>query len=221
MTSQCPRCGAPRMGDFCHQCGLDLRGGTGQAMPPQQQLPASQGLYQSRPQPPQPGAYPPPPQAPGGYPLPPGFYQPPPQAPGFYPPPATPPRPWGPPPPPPPPNQLWQQPAPTQGVAGSSAEVAGPTQSESPAGTEPQSPAPAFGTLQPVSAPSVCLRCYSQLEPGSSVCQNCGFDNTAAWATTPVAPSAGVPSLAVALALLGAGLIIAAAALVIVALNAG
>jgi len=67
MTSQCPRCGAPRMGDFCHNCGLDFKQAGGQAMPPQQQLPPSQPIYSPAP-PPQPTYNPaPPPQAAGYY----------------------------------------------------------------------------------------------------------------------------------------------------------
>jgi len=74
---------------------------------------------------------------------------------------------------------------------------------------------------QPVAAPSVCLRCYSPLHPGYAQCGNCGFDNSSAFAAAALAPAGQIPLLAVALALLGAGLLIAAAALVFVAQRAG
>jgi len=67
----------------------------------------------------------------------------------------------------------------------------------------------------------VCLRCYSPLHPGYARCGNCGFDNSSAFAAAPLAPAGQIPLLAVALALLGAGLLIAAAALVFVAQRAG
>jgi hypothetical protein len=73
----------------------------------------------------------------------------------------------------------------------------------------------------PVSAPSVCLRCYSPLHPGYARCGNCGFDNSSAFTAAALAPAGQIPLLAVALALLGAGLLIAAAALVFVAQRAG
>jgi hypothetical protein len=207
MTSQCPRCGAPRLGDFCHQCGFDFKGG-GQAMPPQQQMPPSQPIYSPAP-PPQPTYNPAPPPQSAGY-----FTQPP-QPAGYYPPsqqgyPAS--NPWGapaaPPAPPEPAEPTVSSPEP--------ADAAGqPTDLQF--GGQPQG----FGAPQPVSAPSVCLRCYAPLHPGYAVCGNCGFDNSSAWGAEPLARATGVPPLAIALALLGACLIGAAAVLVFVAQSAG
>jgi hypothetical protein len=67
-----------------------------------------------------------------------------------------------------------------------------------------------------VTGSSVCLRCYSPLHPGYSQCGNCGFDNATAWAV-PGAGRAQLPMLPVALAILGAGLIVAAGAIILVA----
>jgi hypothetical protein len=205
MTSQCPRCGAPRLGDFCHQCGFDFKGG-GQAMPPQQQLPPSQPIYSSAP-PPQPTYNPaPPPQAAGYYtqaPPPAGYY--PPSQQGY------------------PASNPWAAPAaPTAPTAPTvsppqPADAAGPPADSQFDGQSATAIAPA----QPVSAPSVCLRCYAPLHPGYGVCGNCGFDNSSAWGAAPLAPATGVPPLAIALALLGACLIAAAAVLVFVAQSAG
>jgi hypothetical protein len=200
MTSQCPRCGAPRMGDFCHQCGFDFKGSGAQAMPPAQQMPPSQPIYSSAP-PPQPTYNPAPPPAQNA-----GYYtQAPPPA-GYYPA-SQPSNPWAAP----------VAPAPAPAPAAAPADFA-PADSQSGQPTTPD-----FGQTQPqpVSAPSVCLRCYAPLHPGYPRCGNCGFDNSTPWGAAPLAPTTGVPILAIMLALLGAGLIIAAAALVFVAQNAG
>jgi hypothetical protein len=208
MTSQCPRCGAPRLGDFCHQCGFDFKGG-GQAMPPQQQMPPPQPIYSPVP-PPQPTYNPPPPPQSAGY-----YTQAPPPA-GYYPPsqqgyPAS--YPWTAPIAPPLPIAPTAPGAPTAPPADAAGQ---PTDSQ----FGDQSTA-ASAPAQPVSAPSVCLRCYAPLHPGYAVCGNCGFDNSSAWGAAPQARANGVPPLAIALALLGACLIAAAAVLVFVAQNAG
>jgi hypothetical protein len=193
MTSQCPRCGTPRMGDFCHSCGLDFRPGTGQAMPAQQ-MPPTQTVYGT----PQQQAYQTPvyPQTPGYPPQQPTYYQPQtlggyyPQTPGFQAP-----SPWAPPPP------SVPQPDATPATDASDQQDA--------------------SVPQPVTAPSVCLRCYAPLHPGYTRCGNCGFDNATAWGAAALAPATGVPVLASALALLGAGLIVAAGVLLFVAQRAG
>jgi len=215
MTTQCPRCGAPRGADgvFCHQCGLDFRAAGGPSMPAQQALPPQQSLYGT---PPPPTGY----QQSGWVaPQPPGWVAPQ-QAPGWGPPPQR--QGWGAPPPPAPwqpvqtPPAAWT-PAPAAPPAG-----APPDGSADPsAAADPSQPTAVAMPPQPVSAPSVCLRCYSPLHPGYARCGNCGFDNSSAFAAAPLAPAGQIPLLAVALALLGAGLLIAAAALVFVAQRAG
>ena len=212
MTSQCPRCAAPRLGDnpFCHQCGFDFRYSGGPAMPPQQSLPPQQPLY-GTPQQPLYGA---PPQQPYGVPPSPYYYQPqypPQQAPAYQPP-----NQWGSP---------WQAPqAPvTPPPALQAPAQTPPTASDLSAETAPVTPATDQATpdqssaWQPQTAPSVCLRCYAPLHPGYSHCANCGFDNSTAYTAAAPTASTEVPRLAFALGLLGAGLIVAAAALVFVA----
>jgi len=168
-------------------------------MPPEQQLPPSQPIYSPAP-PPQPTYSPAPPPQTAGY-----YTQAPPPA-GYYPPsqqgyPAS--NPWA------APTAPTAQPPQPVDAAGQPAD--------SQFGGQPQT----FGVPQPVSAPSVCLRCYAPLHPGYAVCGNCGFDNTSAWGAAPLARTTGVPPLAIALALLGACLIAAAAVLVYVAQSAG
>ena len=195
MTSQCPRCAAPRLGDFpfCHICGLDMRYAAPPAMPPQQPLPAQQPLYAAQP------------------PVPTNYYQPaPPQAPVQQPY-ATPPVPsyYR-------PDRWLPVPAaslqPTD-IGTPPAATATSVPSDSSATTDQP---PATQASQPVTAPSVCLRCYSPLHPGYSQCSNCGFDNATAW-TVPGAGRAQTPMLPVALAILGAGLVVAAGAIFLVA----
>jgi hypothetical protein len=159
MTSQCPRCAAPRLGDypFCHQCAFDFRNAAAHALPPQQQLPAQQPLYGASPQPP-----------------------------------------------------LYQQPDPW-------AFTGQPVTPQPPAYEPPAVAPPAPAAPQTLNAPSVCLRCHAPLHPSYSQCGNCGFDNAAAWATPAPATPAGLPALPVALGVLGAGLLIAAGALFMVA----
>jgi hypothetical protein len=209
MTSQCPRCGAPRIGDFCHQCGLDFRTNAGQAMPPQQPLPPQQPIYNPAP----------PPQSQGYFTQqtpPAGYYPQVPQGPGYYspPPPAYPaPSQWAPQTPAPTP-QAANQPNTLAQTADAQATDLGQT---ADAGGQPATQPNA----QSVNAPSVCLRCYAPLHPGYALCSNCGFDNTSAWGAAAAAHPAGVPTLAIALALLGACLIVAAGVLVFVAQSAG
>lgn len=159
MTSQCPRCAAPRLGDypFCHQCAFDFRNAAGQAMLPQQQLPPQQPLY---------GV---PPQAPSNE-----------------------------------QHDPW---------AAAGQFVAPLPPAHDPPTVLPSEPTPP----QPLNAPSVCLRCYAPLHPGYTQCGNCGFDNAAVWTTPAPATPAGLPALPVALGVLGAGLLIAAGALFMVA----
>lgn len=185
------------MGDFCHNCGLDFKLAGGPAMPPQQQLPPAQPIGSSAP--PQPTYNPAPPPQSAGY-----YTQAPPPA-GYY----------APSPPTYPASNPWAAPGPQGTPPGQPLPPQpGDTASDSQFGGQP---AAASSFAQPVSAPSVCLRCYAPLHPGYATCGNCGFDNTSAWGAAPLARANGVPMLAVALALLGAGLIIAAAALLIVA----
>jgi hypothetical protein len=99
-------------------------------------------------------------------------------------------------------------------VAQSDAQLAAGTADAGPTGFAAM-PAPA-----PLAAPTVCLRCYSHLPAGYSRCANCGFDNGSVFGASTLAP-ARIPMIAVALALLGAGLLITAAALVFVAQAAG
>jgi hypothetical protein len=202
MTSQCPRCASPRLGDypFCHQCGFDFRFAGGPAMPPQQPLYGS------------------PPQQPYGAPQAPYYYQPqlpPRQAPAYQ-----------------PPNQWaapWQIPAPQPAgppatyqppAAYQPAAQTVPTASDASAEAVPatdQATPDQSAAWQPPTASSVCLRCYAPLHPGYAHCSNCGFDNSTAWVTTAPAASPTTPPLAFALALLGAGLIAAAGAVFFVA----
>jgi hypothetical protein len=201
MTSQCPRCASPRLGDypFCHQCGFDFRFAGGPAMPPQQTLPSQQPLYGT------------PPQQPYGAPQAPYYFQPqlPPQQAPAYQPPNQWAAPWQTPATQPPAPIAAYQPAPQPPTAsGRSAEAVPATDQATP----DQSAA-----WQPPTAPSVCLRCYAPLHPGYAHCSNCGFDNSTAWATTAPAASPKTPPLAFALALLGAGLIAAAGAVFFVA----
>ena len=209
MTTQCPRCATPRFGEspFCHQCGLDLRGAGGPAMPPQQALPPQQPLY-GAPQQPLYGA---PPQQPYGVPPSPYYYQPqslPQQVPAYQPANQWS-SPWQAPQAPVAPSPASQAPAPTPPTASDSSAEAVPATDQA---TPDQSSA-----WQPQAAPSVCLRCYAPLHPGYSHCANCGFDNSTAWSATAPATSTRVPPMAYALALLGAGLVVVAAALAFVA----
>jgi ribosomal protein L40E len=185
------------MGDFCHNCGLDFKQAGGQPMPPQQPLPPSQPIYSSAPPQPAYNPAPPAPQSAGYYtqaPPPAGYYQPSQSA--------YPANPWA------APGSQSSPPAQPMTQTGDAVAV------DAPFGGQP---ATANAAAQPVSAPSVCLRCYAPLHPGYALCGNCGFDNTSAWRAAPLARTNGVPMLAVALALLGAGLIVAAAVLLFVA----
>jgi ribosomal protein L40E len=109
------------------------------------------------------------------------------------------PAPWPPAPPPAPPAE--------EPAADQTAEVSAPAEEQAT-----DQPAP-----QTLAAPTVCLRCYAPLHPGYTQCGNCGFDNATAWGITPAQAPSRIPLLPIALALLGIGLLIAAAALVLVA----
>ena len=235
MTSQCPRCGAPRMGDFpfCHHCGLDLRQSGAPSMPPQQQLPPQQPIYGSPQQPiygsPQQTFGPPTaPIAPYGQPQAP-YYYPPQQAqpPAYQQPnqgttpwqasqPAASPAPLAPYAPPTPAASFGTAASTDAQAAADSADVAALDQSATAPTDAATDASSATGTATPA-APTVCLRCYAPLYPGYSHCTNCGFDNNIVYGALAAQASRGIPAIAYALTLLGAGLIVAAAALVLVA----
>jgi uncharacterized protein (DUF983 family) len=199
---------------FCHNCGLDFRAAGAPQMPPEQTLPASQSVYGAPPPPPT-GFY----QAPG-YPPQPGYFYPPawqygqPSAP---PPSGQAPAPWGATPQYQPQYQPPQVPAPQMPPP---TPVAATSDSTAVTADEGSSGFAVVPATAPLAAPTVCLRCYSQLPAGYTSCANCGFDNGSVFAASTLAP-ARIPMLAVALALLGAGLLITAAALVFVAQAAG
>jgi hypothetical protein len=67
----------------------------------------------------------------------------------------------------------------------------------------------------PAPAPTTCPRCYAPLYPDYPQCTNCGLDTRAPWGMT-AAPRRS-PMLPLAIALLGVGLLVVAAAVFVVA----
>ena len=207
-------------------------------MPPQQGLPPQQPIYGAPQQPfgAPPAPYGAPPQQPYGQPQHPYGA---PQAPYYYPgqqPPAyQQSSPWGSqwqaPQPPPVPVPVYQTPAPIQpdpladqsavAPATDQAATTDPAATDAaatdPGATTDPAAATATATAQAPAAPTVCLRCYAPLQPGYAGCGNCGFDNSIVWGALATPAGNRIPTVAYALALLGAGLIVAAVALVLVA----
>src|ERR1035437_3986279 len=94
-------------------------------------------------------------------------------------------------------------------------------QSAAPAYPPPFAPvAPVAPQPQPV-APTTCARCSAPLYFGQMQCANCGLDLRGSWAT-PIPPSrARSSTLPIAVGLLGAALLVAAAALFVITQNRG
>jgi uncharacterized protein (DUF983 family) len=196
MTSQCPRCGTPRLDVYpiCSRCGFDFRS-AGAPANPAQQLPPAQPIYGAQPygQPaaqPQPQGFGQPPsygqQASFGEPQPPSSGQ----------------------------SPSYGQP-PSFGQS--------PSFGQPPSYGQPRRFGEPLSFAQPVPppTPSVCPRCYSQIAAGYTQCGNCGYDTRASWSAARPAPQSRDLMMPIALALVGISVLVAACSIYVIAQHKG